>query len=99
MKSLFVMAAALAALAIGGARVQAQSAPAQSSTTALPKMPYTAVHNPQFISPSEVNFMRPDDQLIGIMVGKVAKAYPAGIVSQHGLVEDQTPDGPIAITW
>jgi hypothetical protein len=43
--------------------------------------------------------MRPDDQLIGIVIGKVAKAYPAGIVAQHGLVEDETPDGPIAITW
>jgi len=37
--------------------------------------------------------------VIGIIVGTVAKAYPAAILSQHGLVEDQTPSGPIAITW
>jgi hypothetical protein len=33
------------------------------------------------------------------MAGNVAKAYPAGILSQHGLVEDRSPNGPIAITW
>jgi hypothetical protein len=98
MKNLFLVAAALAALVLSGFRVEAQTAPSQPSP-ALAKLPYTAVHEPQFISPSEVNFMRPDDQLIGIVIGKVAKAYPAGIVAQHGLVEDETPDGPIAITW
>jgi hypothetical protein len=33
------------------------------------------------------------------MSGKVAKAYPAGILAQHGLVEDDSPSGPIAVTW
>jgi hypothetical protein len=43
--------------------------------------------------------MNRDDRLIGLMAGKVAKAYPAGILSQHGLVQDRSPNGPIAITW
>jgi hypothetical protein len=33
------------------------------------------------------------------MSGRAAKAYPAGILAQHGLVEDSSPSGPIAITW
>ena len=37
--------------------------------------------------------------VIGVMEGTVAKAYPAAILSQHGLVEDQSPSGPIAVTW
>lgn len=97
MKIVFLVAAGLAALLLIGPRVPAQTAPSQSAAPA--KLPYTAVHNPEFMSPSEVKFMRPNDRLIGIVVGKVAKAYPAGIVSQHGLVQDETPDGPIAITW
>jgi hypothetical protein len=39
------------------------------------------------------------DRLIGVTDGKIAKAYPAGILAQHGLVEDQLAAGPIAVTW
>ena len=68
--------------------------------TAPPKdLPYTAVHDPQFIRVSDATFMNDDDRVIGLLSGTVAKAFPAGILSQHGLVEDQSPSGPIAITW
>ena len=63
------------------------------------RLPYTAVHDPQFIPANEATFMNDGDRLIGIMNGKTAKAYPAGILSQHGLVQDRGPSGPIAITW
>jgi Protein of unknown function (DUF3179) len=62
-------------------------------------LPYTAVHDPEFISASSVTFMNDEDRVIGLMSGTMAKAYPAGILSQHGLVEDRSPSGPIAITW
>ena len=64
-----------------------------------PRLPYTAVHDPQFIPASSASFLNDPDRVIGIMAGSVAKAYPAAILSQHGLVEDQSPSGPIAITW
>jgi hypothetical protein len=64
-----------------------------------PSLPYAAVHDPQFISAAEATFMHPGDRLIGITTGNVAKAYPAGILSQHGLVQDRSSSGPIAITW
>jgi len=64
-----------------------------------PSLPYAAVHYPQFISAADATFMGDDDRVIGLMIGKDAKAYPAGILSQHGLVEDRSPKGPIAITW
>ncbi len=63
------------------------------------RLPYAAIHDPQFIPASSATFLHEDDRLIGITVGSVAKAYPAAILSQHGLVEDQSPSGPIAITW
>jgi hypothetical protein len=72
--------------------------PATQSSSPKP-LPYTAVHDPQFISASDATFMNDDDRVIGLMSGKAAKAYPAGILSQHGLVEDRSPKGPIAITW
>jgi len=79
-----------AALVLGGSMVAAQTP--QS-------LPYAAVHNPEFIPASAATFMNADDRLIGVMSGPVAKAFPAGILAQHGLVQDASPDGPIAVTW
>ena len=62
-------------------------------------LPYVAVHDPEFISAPAATFMNADDRVIGLMNGKTAKAYPAGILAQHGLVEDDSPTGPIAVTW
>jgi hypothetical protein len=76
----------------------ASGAPA-SQSPAPPRLPYTAVHDPQFIRASDATFMNDQDRVIGVLTGKTAKAFPAGILSQHGLVEDLSPKGPIAITW
>jgi hypothetical protein len=79
------------------------NAPAAFQTP--PPTPYTAVHDPQFIPASAATFMGDEDRVIGLANGplnrvdSVYKAYPASILSQHGLVQDQAPDGPIAITW
>jgi len=56
-------------------------------------------HDPQFIPASSATFLHDPDRVIGVVSGQVAKAYPAAILSQRGLVEDQSPSGPIAITW
>jgi hypothetical protein len=76
----------------------ATGAPA-SQTAPPPSLPYNAVHDPQFVSASDATFMSDEDRVIGLMSGRTAKAYPASILSQHGLVEDRSPKGPIAITW
>jgi len=68
-------------------------------SSATKSMPYVAVHDPQFISAKDATFMNGDDRVIGVMNGEMPKAYPAGILWQHGLVEDKSPEGPIAITW
>ena len=65
----------------------------------LPNLPYAAVHNPEFLSASAATFMHAEDRVIGLMTGTRAKAYPAGILAQHGLVQDDSPSGPIAVTW
>jgi hypothetical protein len=87
----------LAASVVAGVFL-ANGVPASQSPAPL-RLPYAAVHAPQFISASDATFMNDEDRVIGVMTGKTAKAFPAGILSQHGLVEDQSPKGPIAITW
>ena len=79
--------------------LMAPGVPAFQSAPTPARLPYAAVHDPQFISAAAATFMSDEDRVIGVMSGKTAKAYPAGILSQHGLVEDRSPNGPIAITW
>lgn len=62
-------------------------------------LPYAPVHEPQFMTASDATFLNADDRVIGVIAGNVAKAFPAGILVQHGLVEDRLPSGPIGVTW
>ncbi len=68
---------------------------------ALPQanLPYKSIDNPEFIPGSAATFLSAGDRLIGIANGSAIKAYPAAILAQHGVVLDQMPDGPIAVTW
>jgi hypothetical protein len=63
------------------------------------RMPYTAVHQPEFVAAVEATFLQDDDILLGVASGTVAKAFPAADLAQHGAVSDQLPDGPISVTW
>ncbi len=63
------------------------------------EMPYTAVNNPEFIPASAATFLAGPDRMIGVTSGDVVKAYPAAILAQHGVVLDDLPTGPIAVTW
>ena len=90
-RNFFALATTSLALTFG-ATLAAQTPP-------KPSLPYIAVHDPQFLPASSATFLHDPDRVIGLMAGNVAKAYPAAILSQHGLVEDQSPSGPIAVTW
>ena len=62
-------------------------------------MPYRAIHDPVFVSPSQATYALDDDLVIGVVNGKIAKAYLALDLTQHGSVDDRMPDGPIEVTW
>ena len=62
-------------------------------------MPYTTVDHPEFVKANEASFLSDTDVVIGVSSGGVTKAYPGADLTQHGVVQDQMPDGPIAITW
>src|SRR5262245_25565311 len=88
-----------ATLVLFGALVPFGSTTAFAQDSKPQSLPYVAVHNPDFISAPAATFMNAEDRVIGLMSGTTAKAYPAGILAQHGLVEDNLPSGPIAVTW
>jgi Protein of unknown function (DUF3179) len=62
-------------------------------------MPYTTVYNPQFVFAAQASFLSDTDVVIGVSSGGLTKAYPGADLAQHGAVQDQMPEGPIAITW
>lgn len=64
-----------------------------------PNLPYKSIDDPEFIPASTAGFLSAGDRLIGVISGSTVKAYPAAILAQHGVVLDQMPDGPIAVTW
>jgi hypothetical protein len=62
-------------------------------------MPYTTVDHPEFVKASEASFLFDTDVVIGVSSRGITKAYPGADLAQHGAVQDEMPDGPIAITW
>jgi len=67
---------------------------------AQPKsLPYKTVDHPEFVPASQASFAGDSDRMIGLMDGKVAKAYLAADLAQHGVVQDRLSSGPIAVTW
>jgi Protein of unknown function (DUF3179) len=85
----------IAAFAIG--IVAAGAALAQKKAPQM--LPYTTIDHPQFVAASQASFLSDNDLVIGVSSGGVTKAYPAADLAQHGDVQDQMPDGPIAVTW
>jgi len=73
--------------------------PSATAQAKRPSLPYVTIDHPQFILASQATFLSPKDLLIGAKDGKTAKAYPAAILAQHGVVQDRMADGPIAVTW
>jgi len=88
---------AVALVAVLG--VGAMTARAQDKGSKAPDLPYTTIDHPRFVSVAQASFMRPKDIVLGATDGKTAKAYAASILAQHGVVQDTTADGPIAVTW
>ena len=76
--------------------IAGQSVMAQQKKAPLP---YVTIDHPQFTIASQATFLSTRDILIGVTDGTTAKAYPAAILAQHGVVQDKMADGPIAVTW
>ena len=58
-----------------------------------------AILDPRFGPAAEATWLQADDELIGVVEGDVAKAYPLRILSWHEVVNDTIGDRPIAVTY
>lgn len=58
-----------------------------------------ALTAPAFVGPAEATFMRDDEQVMGVSLNGVTKAYPTRILSWHELVNDRFGDLPVLVSW
>lgn len=58
-----------------------------------------SIENPKFTVASSVDFLLPDDLVLGIKVGEDIRAYPHPILDWHEIVNDEIGGLPLAITY
>lgn len=58
-----------------------------------------AIDRPQFVTAAKAAFLKPEDQILGVQVQGIARAYPLRILNWHEVVNDQFGTEPVAITY
>jgi hypothetical protein len=64
-----------------------------------PKDGIPAILKPQFVDPQSAEFLLDEDQVIGVEVGGIARAYPIRILNWHEVVNDTIDDTPLVVTF
>ena len=64
-----------------------------------PKDAIPALLNPRFTVGKRTDFMRADEQVIGVVINGIARAYPTRILSWHELVNDKFGDTAVLVSW
>ena len=64
-----------------------------------PKDGIPALLDPQFTSGRKASYMRGDEQVLGVVIDGIARAYPTRILSWHELVNDKFGDTAVLVSW
>lgn len=57
-----------------------------------------AIRDPRFV-PAAKATLRPDEKVLGLVVGGEARAYPLIDMDRHEIVDDVVGGTPVAATW
>ena len=58
-----------------------------------------SLDKPKFLDASEVDFLLPDDKLLGVSLNGVDKAFPISILNYHELVNDQFNGQAVTVSY
>ena len=58
-----------------------------------------ALTNPKYVPAAKADYMRPDEQVLGVFINGVARAYPTRILSWHEVVNDEFGAEPVLVSW
>jgi hypothetical protein len=64
-----------------------------------PKDGIPALINPKYVQADDAGFMKPDENVIGVNINDVARAYPLRILSWHESVNDTFGKQPVLVSW
>jgi hypothetical protein len=64
-----------------------------------PKDGIPALTDPVYLAAAETNFMRSGEDVLGVYLNGVARAYPTRILSWHELVNDHFGKQPVLVSW
>lgn len=64
-----------------------------------PKDGIPAILEPVFVAADKAAYLDPDDQVIGVVIGNQARAYPIKILNWHEAVNDTVGDQPLVVTF
>ena len=64
-----------------------------------PKDGIPALLEPEFIPGDKAAFLQPGDQVIGLVIGNQARAYPIKILNWHEAVNDTVNRQPLVVTF
>lgn len=58
-----------------------------------------ALDQPRFVPAASVNYLKPDDRVIGLELNGMAKAYPIRILDWHEIANDDFNGKPVVVTY
>lgn len=58
---------------------------------------FPVLTDPAFVVAADAHFMRPDDWIVGVRVGEIARCYPAFMLDNYHVVNDTIDGRPFAI--
>ena len=64
-----------------------------------PKDGIPAILKPNFVKTDQAGFLESSDHVIGVRIGKEARAYPIKILNWHEVVNDTLNGVPIVVTF
>ena len=64
-----------------------------------PKDGIPAILKPNFVKTGQADFLESSDHVIGVRIGKEARAYPIKILNWHEVINDTLNGVPIVVTF
>lgn len=64
-----------------------------------PKDGIPALTEPKYVPAAKADFMRGNEQILGVVLNGIARAYPTRILSWHELVNDRFDKLPVLVSW
>lgn len=97
---LLALSAPAGAIERNGFRLDGAAVPADEILPGgPPRDGIPALYDPRFVPAKRADHLRPDDRVLGVARGGIARAYPIAILSWHEVVNDRFGDEPVAVTF